>query len=320
MLRFALPLLAACVYGNGERQDGTCPSTESCSDETPYGLEFVGVELVDRRYLDGVRATMIGGTQTIVLLEDGSPFGRPFRAYPGSAAGVRITGQSSSSVTVEGVGSAPNYLRIVQTGTSLLYDRYELFGAALDDVALTHDGREEVPRDTPIAWVPGRQRVGVALFGNVERDGQSERERIVDTTMTITVTGGVQRRWDAVEFDAVVGNHSVEITASDLIPRTRVVEVATSAERMELLSDPGNLEVRAGTSTRLCFQAINAGRYVYGLTWRFTYGGQTFTHGPDVPDDRNCASVTLPDPPGTRVPLTAAAGGATMTVQVEVTE
>lgn len=310
----ALPLVA-CTTAGGERHDsGECPAGEVCSPKTPNGLLFVGTIVAGEPLSAtfGPVATAIGGTQEIELQYDPGdgyvPLALPYDADDDGGLGVAIDQTDGAVVTVRGVDSRANYLRILDRGTGELFDRHELAGAAVTSVYLVGTEYERVPSaDTALVWATGDQEIGVALGGEVQENNTPVMERLADTSMQLTMPGGERMGWDTLRVaDATAGVRQLSVTAGDKPPTTLDVEFVTGATSMIVDEDPSPLA--PGATGTVCFAAMNGDRYVYGLTWQFDVDGVATTKGKgDV--TRNCVTVTA-DPQGSGViQVTAAAGG-----------
>ena len=314
-------LLAACNTAGERAGSGECPAGEVCSPATPSGLHFIGTPTADQIFLDGPGPTAIGGTQEISLEYDranseGLPLDLPYRADDDGGAGVRVVSQSAATVTVQGAGSRSNYLRIVDAETDELFDRYELTGAAVTEVALIGTELEKVPAGMELVWGPGDQTVGVALRGDVQQPGGPEKMRLVDTSLELALPGSTRAGWDLLRLStATAGTSTISVTTggTDLaLPLT----IVAGADAIEVQTDQDY--VPPGGSLLVCFTPKNQGRYVYGLTWRFNLDGVATTQGKDALA-RNCINVDAPsDAGGTTIAVVAAAGGAQANVSLTV--
>lgn len=317
----ALLPLVACTTA-GERADsGECPAGEVCSPATPYGLHFIGNAMADEVFQSGPSATAIGGTQDIQLEYEKANGLRyaldlPWAADDDGALGVRVLEQSGSTVTVGGQRSRKNYLRIVNPNTLELYDRYEVAGAAISDVQLVGTEAEVVPYGMDLVWAPGDQRIGVALYGEVQEGSDPEIQRIVDSSMALSLAGSERTSWDELRLrNATVGVHPLTVEAGEIAPRTFDLEVVAGADEI-VAQGTGAPSLLPNSSQSLCFTARSGARYIYGLTWQFTVDGQATTHGKqDL--RRNCVTVDTAGP-GT-VAVSATAGGRTLALTIPVT-
>lgn len=319
-----LPLSLVACNTAGERADtGECPAGEVCSSATPRGLHFIGTPIADDIITGGgPAATAIGGTQDISLEYDRgngflAPLALPYDADDDGGLGVSVVGHTGAVVTVKGVRSRSNYLRIIHPQTAELYDRYSVTGAALKEMKIIGTEFEAPPLDPAgLVFATGDQTIGVALMGDVQRGSGASTERLVDTSMVLDLPGSIRATWDSVRLpNAQVGVHSLVVTAGDRPAATLPIEVVAGADALSLTGGPPT--VAPNSSVLVCFQATNAGRYIYGLTWTFQANGVTRTYG-KTDLLRNCVSVSSQGVASGTLPVTASAGGRTMSVNVVV--
>ncbi len=323
LLSASILSLVACTT-EGERADsGECPAGEVCSPLTPYGLHFIGTPFIDEYFISGPSPTAIGGTQEIELEYERANGLRysldlPWAADDDGALGVRVLEQHGNTVTVGGQRSRKNYLRIVDPNTLELYDRYEVAGAAIGEIRLIGTEAEDVPPGADIVWAPGDQRIGIALFGEVQTGTGPKDERIVDTSMDLSLAGSQRTAWDELRLpNATVGSHVLTIGAGELAARTMNVEIVAGADTITLLR-PQTPTLMPNRSQTVCFQAQRAGAYVYGLTWQFDVNGQITTSGKSALR-RNCVTVDTVGV-GSSVAIVASAGGHSVTLNMQVAQ
>jgi len=317
--------LGACT--GGERaSSGQCPTGEVCSPATPNGLHFIG-DIAADEVLGGLAApaaTAIGGTQEIALQYDRGDgvliaLDLPFTADDDGGLGVKTDSTHGSVVTLRGVASRTNYLRIVDPATAELYDRKEMTGAALDSLALVATDFESVPTDAQLAFAAGNVSVGVALFGKVQQGSAPVTERIVDHSMVISGAGGTQTKWDTLHVaNAQVGTATLAVTAGDKPTANLDLVVVDHADAVQpQATTPANIPPSG--SQQFCFEALAGTRFIVGLDWSYTVDGQTVaTVAGQVL--RNCISVTTTKTTGS-VAIVARAGGqsASLTATVSST-
>lgn len=319
----SVPLLSlvGCTTLGERAESGECPAGEVCSAATPYGLHFIGNAMSDEIFVSGPSATAIGGTQDIELEYEKANGLRyaldlPWAADDDGALGVRVLEQTGHTVTVGGQRSRKNYLRIVNPNSLELYDRYEIAGAAISDMRLIGTEGEEVPVGVDLVWAPGDQRIGIALFGEVQNGSDPDIERIVDSSMGLSLSGAERTAWDELRLpNATIGSHPLTIEAGDVGPRTLNVEIVGNADTISLLR-PALPTLQPNISQTVCFQARKAGAYVYGLTWQFDVDGEVSTSGKSAVR-RNCVTVDA-GPIGTTVPVVAKAGGQQLSIDLQV--
>jgi hypothetical protein len=317
----ALLSLVGCTTLGERAESGECPAGEVCSAATPYGLHFIGNAMADEFFLSGPSATAIGGTQEIELEYEklnGLRYSLdlPWSADDDGALGVRVLEETGNTVTVGGQRSRKNYLRIINPNSAELYDRYEIAGAAISDIRLIGTEAEEVPPGVDLVWAPGDQRIGIALFGEVQNGSDPDIERLVDTSMSLSLAGSQRTAWDELRLsNATIGSHALTIEAGEVAPRTLNVEIVGNADTISLLR-PAVPTLQPNISQTVCFQARNAGAYVYGLTWQFDVDGEVSTGGKSSLR-RNCVTVDAGGI-GSSVPVVASAGGQQLTIDLQV--
>jgi hypothetical protein len=305
----AVPLVAC--YAGERRASGECPAGETCSDVTPRGLDFVGNSLVNDILWSGPRPTAIGGTQVVALEYDRGDgvdvaLDVPYSADDDGGIGVRVEGTSGSQVTIRGMGSRSNYLRILDSD-GLLMDRKELTGAALTSMELVSVDFESVPYDRLVAFNIGQHDVGVALYGDVQTSSGPAPQRLVDTSMQLTLAGATRLSWDKLRINYTTpGTHSIAVTAGDKPTAMLDMIVVDHADTVLSLQDNPAGIIPNQTAT-LCFEALAGQRYIIGLTWEFNVDGTIVTHD-DGDIQRNCVSVTTTKTSG-NVNVIASAGG-----------
>ncbi len=322
MNRFAyLSILLAACTGGDRANSGQCPAGEVCSPATPRGLHFIGDPTSDAilNSLTAPAATAIGGTQEIALQYDRGDgvliaLALPFAADADAADGVKVDSTSGSVVTVRGVGSRQNYLRIVDPTTADLYDRKMLAGAALDTIALIATDFENIPVGSPLAFATGNEKIGVALFGKVQEGSSSVTERIVDHSMVISGAGGTQTAWDEIHIaNATTGMSTLAITAGDKPTANLDLVVVDHADAVApLTTNPAGIPAAGGG--QFCFEASSGTRFVVGLTWTYTIDGAAVT---TTELQRNCVSVSTTKSSGS-VAVVARAGGQMASLSVAI--
>jgi len=315
----AVPLVAC--YAGERRATGECPAGEACSDTTPRGLDFVGNSLVNDILWSGPRATAIGGTQTVALEYDRGDgvdvaLDMPYIADDDGGLGVSVDGTSGSQVTVRGMGSRSNYLRILDSD-GLLMDRKQLTGAALTSMELVSVDFESIAADRLLAFNVGERDLGVALYGDVQHSSGPVAERLVDTSMHLTLAGATRRSWDRLSIDFAPGTYPLSVTAGDKPAATLDVVVVDHADSLVLRAGEPTTIV-PNQSRSFCFEALAGARYIVGLTWTFNVDGEIETHG-DPSLSRNCISFSTTKTTGT-ISVQASAGGQSATVAVAVAQ
>ena len=294
-------LLVPACYGGERAQTGECPAGEVCSPDTPNGLHFIGKNLADTVLLTGPAPTAIGGTQEVALQYDRGDgiliaLDLPYSADDDGAIGVKVDHSSGSVVTIRGMGSRSNYLRIVDPDTNELYDRKELTGADLTTIELAPIVYESIPTDASVVWITGDVKLGVALYGGVQTGSGPYAYRIVDTSMQVSAANTTRPSWDTLQMlGAQVGTYPISITAGNKPAANLDLIVVSSADALAAIDD--GTHTLAPGQHELCFQASNAGRYVAGLdNWSFSVNGNTLA---DTTAPRNCAAFQTTAASGT---------------------
>jgi hypothetical protein len=313
-----LPLVAC--YGGERRNSGECPAGETCSDLTPGGLDFIGNRLAGELLLSGPRATAIGGTQAIALEYDRGDgvdvaLDLPFSADDDGGNGVRVDAISGSQVVVRGAGSRSNYLRILDSD-GLLMDRKELTGAALSTIELVPNDFESIPADLQIAFAPGAQEFGVALYGDVQTSSGPKSERLIDTSMSVSLAGAERKTWDTFAIEATVGTHLLSVEAGDKPAANLDFVVVAQADALASIQ-PTPTTIAPSGSASVCFKATAASRYIAGLTWTYVIDGTDTQIRGNGTLTRNCITVTTTKTSGT-VTLQASAGGQSTSLALTV--
>ncbi len=302
----SLAPLAACDLGE-RATTGDCPAGEVCSDDTPRGLHFEGAELGDTLISGGTLPTLAGGTQSIRLTYDPGTGGirdldRPYVADDEDGAGVRVERTSGPVVTLRGVASRANYLRITDPDGAL-YDRKQLQGASFVELKLMPKQPEWIPPGEAVVLAPGARDVTVAVLGQVP--GGAGPVRVVDESMGIELAGATRRSWDTIGVPALaVGHHAMKVTAGNRPAAALDVEVVAGAD--EIVAQPVQAPIEAGRAATVCFSARAAGRHVAGLTWTFASDNGTAVRSLFP----NCAAVTAER--AGNLTVTASAGGRTL--------
>lgn len=309
--------LAACYGGERANNGGECPAGETCSPATPNGLDFVGNKLANEVLLSGPRATAVGGTQVVALQYNRGDgvyvaLDVPFTADDDGGRGIKVDATTGSQVTIRGVDSRSNYLRILDED-GLLMDRKELTGAALTTIELVPTDYESIPAGTPIAFAPGSRKIGVALYGDVQRSSGPVSERIIDTSMQVVIDG-IRSSWDTYQINPSVGTHAISVTAGDKPAANIDLVVVDHADSVVAINPPPSMQPQGTVS--VCFQASSGNRYIAGLNWTFNVDGVERTQGEGTLT-RNCVGVTTTKTSGT-VAVSATAGGQSSSVSIPI--
>ncbi len=313
----SLLLVPAC-YG-GERHDsGACPAGETCSALTPQGLEFVGAAFADYASVVGPSPTAIGGTQDIAIDYERDvvgvyvPLDLAYTADDDGGNGVALDHQAGSIVTMRGIASRTNYLRILDATKGELFDRHSLTGATVSRMALVPATTEIVPEGVDVAFATGTVKLGVALYGQVQESTGPREERLIDQSMALELAGATQPSWDALQLAATAGTYPLGVTAGDkptahldVIVVDHLDQIAKAPDNATTLSPMG--------STIVCFDAMTDGHYVAGLDWHYLVDNVDKTQNALG----NCVSVGTDQSSGTVTVVGSAMGeSATLTLPI----
>ena len=311
-------LLVPACYG-GERHDsGACPAGETCSNLTPQGLEFIGATFADYPSVVGPSPTAIGGTQDIALDYERDvvgvyvPLDLAYTAADDGGNGVALDHQAGSIVTMRGVASRTNYLRILDATTGELFDRHSLTGAAVSRLAIVPATTEIVPEGVDIAFATGTVKLGVALYGQVQESIGAQEERLIDQSMALDLAGATQPTWDSLQLGAPAGTYPLVVTAGDKPSANLEVIVVDHIDQIAKAPDNATT-LRPMGSTLVCFDAMTDGHYVAGLEWHY------LVDNVDKTQDAlgNCISVGTDQTSGTVTVVGSAMGeSATLTLRI----
>jgi hypothetical protein len=252
----------------GECADGgglpPCPEGEVCSDATPYGLSFGGPDFGEDIFSDQgpPKVTAVGGTQTIDIYGLG---GLPYDAT--GSDHFDVVANADGSVTVTGTAAGSGYLRIVEPGTGLLYDRILL---RVDEVATASviDGAFFFPTteaDEPrVYFAGGVHPLVIALHAD---DGG----RLVDDNLAFTLPAGWSTdpgRWDRFTSGPGVGagTFPVPVSLSGGATATAALPLVDDVDQLDAVPNFGPEQgVRVGSTRTLCFRATDNGVVVRGV-------------------------------------------------------
>ncbi|MBA2541200.1 MAG: hypothetical protein H0V17_16280 [Deltaproteobacteria bacterium] len=293
--------------GGGDDDDdelGPC-GEPLCSPQTPEGgLLFLGAQPVLGSFPDQSNVNnhiAVGGTHEVDLQFNSSntPFTLSFEAVSLVPSVLGIDAVDGAHVTLRGLGGTTD-LRILDPD-GLPYDRYPYASSefasatavAVDEWLTASQYGTAAPA---FAFAPGLRRVGIAYL-----NASTPKNRLVDTSATITLAGATQTAWDRVSLAATVGVHTATVTVGG-IETTVDIEVTNTADSIQ------SLLVLPGIA---CFGAFTHGAFISGLAWTYTADGQPiqgdgFFLGP------NC--VSAPSPQAGAFTVTATAGGKSLTV------
>jgi len=309
---FTLSLAACVAPGDRAYEPHQCPVGETCSDVTPDGLYFQGDDAIDP---PGV--TAVGGTQTITVLlptrdRFTARFTAPFDAVSSGPALV-IARTSPPSVTVAAAAAGGAYLRILERGTNLLYDRILLETQPIQRATVRPDELPLDDTDPGDAWVllaGKRTSLRVNLLA-------ASGHWLADETLRLQMDAGgdaVQLSWNvAAVTAAAAGTVTLRATPGDQVSHTFPVRVASALTDIvpTTLSPRPETPIAVGAGALYCFRPLAGSDLVAGADFSFSASGSLSVSG-----DRNCASVTA-TAPGIAM-LTASAEGFAKTFLITV--
>jgi hypothetical protein len=311
----------------GDRTDGECPPEETCSPDTPNGLYF-GSEALGDSPLELIvepHRTAIGGTHTVSVWLDADG-NTEFTGFEAKSAGpsFEIAGVASNFVEVHGLAEGTDYLRLVETGTELLYDRINLETSGITRAGII-PGRGQLAGDSELhdAAEPAllyhadtQYNLAMALF-------DADSVRLIDESVDVNLGTGFARdpeRWDRISTPSLAaGTYSFNIVAGDGLTYNAQIDVVDAVDTVTWiagvgLSTPPDAPLPVGQSRTYCFRASAGGTPVIGGTWTFTSPSLMLSD----PLLTNCVSVTA-QAPARPEPLTAAIDGVEITVTVNIT-
>src|SRR5262245_52666105 len=168
-------MFSACTMPGERAGSHSCPPGETCSLETPHGLRFAGYSL------DGtIHPTAVAGTQTITIYGNGGdPTPSDFDAASSGPA-FTIGGVAPPSVEIHGVSAGTAYLRILEPGTNLLYDRVVVGAKDLAAVELEPGCCFKRTHGNFVLLAGKQVRIGANLYS-------SDDDWLVDTSTRLTL-------------------------------------------------------------------------------------------------------------------------------------
>jgi hypothetical protein len=286
----------------GDRVNGGCPPGETCSPKVE-GLFFVGAKTTDELFEGGPGTLALGGTQSVYVVT-GASVGSPALALPFDALsshpdilGIVSEGQGAE-VVVSGIAAGNAYLRIVDAGTNLLFDRLAIGVQEVDSVRLR-------PVVSPFGDMELATNVDSSFALWDGTDAQlyvhllSTGGRLVDESLGITATGfsaAQQGEWDRLDVTTYGGTAATVSVVQNGVEFPFTVDITGSADEIiwvEGISDtPPSDPIPAGTARIYCFRAVSNGRAVVGAPWSFSADdGIVITQDTGLD---NCVSVTAP--------------------------
>ena len=323
--RTALALLAVfaatgCALA-GDRVGGVCPAGETCSNQSPDGLFFLGASMADS-FGGGVAITAAGGSQTIKVLlgsnTDSPPFKDTFDASTSDVTVAAIGSIAPPNVTVSGKADGTTSLRLLESGTTKLLDRVDIQVATISKVTLFPRELFLVAADdgTPWAVLAGAKAPMIVQLAAENKD------RLVDEKLTFAPATGsaTQQAWDVFEITAGdVGEASFTVKAgqASFTPKATIVAKIDGIEGSKLLNQLGaDGTIEASQDQALCFVGKSGAARTVGAQWTFT-GSDTITITPQAGDPKGMSScVRLKGTAVGPAKLTVEASGFTKVVDI----
>ncbi len=307
---------SACGSLGARASGGGCPEGEVCSASTPSGLRFYGTPLAGT-LSNGVAAVLVGGRASL-RWEDARFGPDPLVQHTMSSTRpdvIAVTGavQGSADLSARSAGSAQ--LR-VEDAEGLLLDRVSVSARALERAEVVGPwslffGLSSIPH--PVAFGPGEQNVGVALFGAGD-------VRVVDEGLRFEAATPLSRvSWDTVHVNIGEVDVSLVGIASSGQRIDVVVPAAGPIDDVELLDlllpRDGDDRISVGAGDSVCVVPLSRGYEVIlvgPLDLRFTVDGVSVP----VVDGSPCAA--LPDLSAATTAVEVQAGGFSRTFTFDV--
>jgi hypothetical protein len=289
-MRLASPalllLLAPACTDLGDRAENGCPIGETCSSQTPEGLEFSGPYFGDAGFFadPGVKVTAVGGTQTVELIDHatGQPFGGRFEATTTTAA-LNVADTGAGTVTLAGASPGSGQLEI-RSFSGLLHDRLSVEADGVSSATLVPAWTQW--RDTDArweVWAGATASLVVAIHG-------AGGARLVDESMEILGAGVTRDAWDSVRIPVAAEGASLAINTGDV--GTIDLTVAATAQIDDfVVSQLLEGQPHVGDLQSWCFRARHQGADVLFVPWTFTVEGPAHEEGTALFD--NCVNVEL---------------------------
>jgi hypothetical protein len=321
---FAVFSATGCALA-GDRVGGVCPIGETCSNQAPEGLFFLGASTADS-FGGGVAITAAGGSQTIKVLlgsnTDSPAFKDTFDASTSDVTVAAIGSIAPPNVVVSGKSDGTTSLRLLESGTTKLLDRVDIQVATIAKVTL-------FPRElflvAPDDGTPWALLSGAKIPMIVQLSAES-KERLIDEKLTLTPATGeaTQQAWDVFEItagDAGEASFTVKAGQASFTPKATIVATIDGIDRSQFLNQLGaDGSLEASQDQILCFEGKSKGVLTIGAKWKFT-GSETIaitSQSPDATGMSSCVQLK-----GTAVgpaKLTVEASGFTKVVDINFTK
>jgi hypothetical protein len=317
---FAIFSATGCALA-GDRVGGVCPAGETCSNQAPNGLFFLGASTADS-FGGGVAITAAGGSQTIKVLlgsnTDSPPFKDTFDASTSDVTVAAIGSIAPPDVIVSGKSDGTTSLRLLESGTTSLLDRVDIQVATISTVTVFPRELFLLAADdgTPWAVLAGAKAPMIVQLAAENKD------RLVDEKLTFTPDAGsaTQQAWDVFEItagDAGEALFTVKAGQASFTPTATIVAKIDGIEGSRFLNQLGaDGTLEASQDQVLCFVGKSGAARTVGAEWTFT-GSETITITPQAGDPKGMSScVQLKGSTVGPAKLTVAASGFTKVVDI----
>jgi hypothetical protein len=274
----ALPGERASLNNNGTGKGAGCPTGEVCSPATPQGLYFTGGTTFDTLFANGPAAVAVGGTETITVLRSSNTsdtFDAPFHAEGTSV--ITIEGVSPPEVTVHATAAGSGYLRILDPGSSQLYDRVLLASDKVATTGFLPAAKALVDSDVPADKWALYHDASVLVGAQLRSAGGV---RLVDESIKLTVSGaamqGTSTQWDTAAVQTAASGEAI-VTAK-LGDGTTFSHTYPIAEKIDQIAQVGGLPgdkvdtapVPPDSQAILCFRATTGDLAIAGVPWKIS--------------------------------------------------
>ncbi len=309
LLAFAALVLGACTDLSAPSNGRDCYGGETCSNDTPEGLEFQGVARI-----------AIGGTARVVVLdaESSTPFALPYTTDTSRPTEARfgvtteVVAREPGEITVRGLAEGSNYLRVLAPDGAL-YDRTVLSAAAVESRRLRPRYAGPEGGDS-IVWASGSNEILVELRSAAGPAIPDSFGLLVDESLTLAMPGATQTAWNTVRVPAAAAGHRTLVISGGSGDASLDLETVDAPDTIKIGPDNAYPLVTTGTS-KVCFVARHGTRYVAGARWSLTMDGGQVTTNPllDTPDT-GCAELHAFEAGTVRIHVTAS--GFTQTFEI----
>jgi len=287
--------LSGCSLAGVRAQSDACPAGQTCSDEAPSGLFFLGATFSDALLMSasGVAPVAVGGTETVTALtgaSNGSPaFTGGFSASSTDPSRLAIGTVSPPTVVIRGEAAGAAELQLFQVGTAELLDEVALSVASLATVTLV-PAELVLPLNVMTTSTP--PPTWALLAGSavpvIVRLEDAGMNRLVDETTAIRSASGAltSTAWDlfGVPVPAAAGPASFAIQAGGAsFPVTAPVVAAIDDILLLTFDGTSGSPQQLGSGTLpFCLVAESGGDLVAGATWTFTASANLGVSGEDT--------------------------------------